>query len=263
MEFTDQLGNTIYLQQPPQRIVSLVPSQSEYIWYLGLQNQLAGITKFCVHPEQMFRSVERVGGTKQIDMAKIRKLNPDLIIGNKEENVKEQIEELSREFNVWMSDVNTFEGAFEMMLSVGKMCERQEDASKIVEQLRADLPSIKGVFNGLTVAYFIWNQPWMVAAGNTFIHHVLQYAGLNVVPLSAQRYPQLTEAELMNLAPQLCFLSSEPFPFAEKHAEELRQLLPHSKIIFTDGEMLSWYGSRLLYLPDYLMSLKRLVNESL
>lgn len=261
MYYSDQTGHAIYLAEPPRRIVSLVPSQSEYLWYLGLQDEIVGITKFCIHPAEMFQSVERVGGTKQLDMNKIKSLKPDLIIGNKEENVKEQIEALRREFNVWMSDVNTFDEAFAMMLALGEMCGRDEEAKRVVGCLREQLPRSKNILPAYTVAYFIWNKPWMLAAGNTFIHHVLEYSGLRVIPAHAQRYPELSEEALRTLDPQLCFLSSEPFPFAQKHAEELNGILPRTKIIFTDGEMLSWYGSRLLHLPAYLNNLKKQIEE--
>src|SRR5687768_101458 len=94
--FTDQLQRSIITKHPPVRIVSLVPSQTELLFDLGLNESVVGITKFCVHPEQWFRTKTRIGGTKNINMRTVQKLQPDLIIGNKEENVKEQIEELSK-----------------------------------------------------------------------------------------------------------------------------------------------------------------------
>ncbi len=125
MLFVDQLNNSIKLSNYPKRIVSLVPSQSELLWDLGLKDELVGITKFCIHPAEMFNSVTRVGGTKALDIEKIRSLHPDLIIGNKEENEKSQIELLSKEFNVWMSDINNLSEAIQAIELIGNLTHKE------------------------------------------------------------------------------------------------------------------------------------------
>jgi ABC-type Fe3+-hydroxamate transport system substrate-binding protein len=256
VNYTDQLGNTVYLKEPPKRIISIVPSQSEFLWDLGLADKLVGITKFCIHPETMFRSIERVGGTKQLDLEKIRSLKPDLIIGNKEENEQSQIEELQKEFAVWMSDIYTFADSFAMMLKVGEIVGKKEEARVIVDELKNSLKAVKNIFAKKEVAYFIWNKPYMFAAKNTFIDHVLSYLGLENALSNYERYPEMTEQKLKELNPTFCFLSSEPFPFKEKHIKELQAVLPNSKILIVDGELFSWYGSRLLHLADYVKKLK-------
>ncbi len=258
-EYTDQIGNKIKLQQRPKRIISLVPSQSEFLWDLGLHKKLVGITKFCIHPNEMFKSIERVGGTKKVNIDKIRALKPDLIIGNKEENERSDIELLQKEFSVWMSDIYDFEDAFKMMLSIGKIVGKEKEAEKISEKIRNLLPKVKNIFKGQSTAYFIWYKPYMVIAKNTFIDHTLNYIGLKNAFKNAERYPEISDEQLITASPEFCFLSSEPFPFKEKHLKELRDKLPNSKIVIVDGEIFSWYGSRLLHFANYVEQLRTIL----
>lgn len=255
-EHTDQLNTTIQLSEIPKRIISIVPSQSEFLWDIGLREELVGITKFCIHPQQLYKTVERVGGTKNLNLDKIRALKPDLIIGNKEENERSQIEILQKEFNVWMSDIYNFEDAFEMMEKLGAIFNKRDKALNIIHSLKQTLPSIHNIFSRQRVAYFIWNKPYMFAAKNTFIDHVLNYTGLENALSELKRYPDLTDEALQQLDPEICFLSSEPFPFKEKHVLELQKKLPNAKILIVDGEVFSWYGSRLLHLEAYVKELK-------
>ncbi|HOZ87647.1 MAG TPA: helical backbone metal receptor [Bacteroidia bacterium] len=255
-EFTDQLKNTIALKQRPKRIISLVPSQSELLWDLGLHHELVGITKFCIHPAEMFESVERVGGTKNLDIEKIRILKPDLIIGNKEENEKSQIEMLQKEFQVWMSDITNFDHAFEMIACMGQIFEKETRAEALIKSIGESLQRIRNTFSGQRVLYFIWNKPYMVAGTDTFIHHVLTYLGLVNAAATFQRYPQLNDDELLAINPELCFLSSEPFPFKKMHITAMQKKLPGTKIRIVDGEVFSWYGSRLLHLEEYVKGLQ-------
>ena len=253
--YKDQLNNIIQLKDRPLRIISIVPSQSEFLWDIGLREELIGITKFCVHPSIMHQSIVRVGGTKNLDLEKIRQLKPDLIIGNKEENDQLQIEALQKEFNVWMSDIYSFEDAFDMMQKLGEVINKEAEAKLILDQLKQSLSRIKKIFNKQKVVYFIWNKPYMCAAKNTFIDSVLNYVGLENALKHIERYPEIDANSLKSLKPDLCFLSSEPFPFKESHVAELQKILPHSKILIVDGEMFSWYGSRLLYLESYMKNL--------
>lgn len=255
--FIDQLGNSITLTDTPKRIVSIVPSQSELLWDIGAAGQLVGITKFCIHPKEMFTSVERVGGTKNLDIEKIRALRPDLIIGNKEENEKSQVEQLQKEFNVWMSDIYNFTDALDMMTRLGEITGRVYEAEKIVRRINSSLPEVKGIFNNQKIIYFIWKNPYMVAASNTYINHVINYLGLQNAAGKQRRYPEFSADELANLAPEYCLLSSEPYPFKEKHAREIEGLIPGTKAIIVDGEMFSWYGSHLQQLPEYIKELKQ------
>jgi len=258
-EYTDQIGNKIKLQQRPKRIISLVPSQSEFLWDLGLNKELVGITKFCIHPHEMFKSIERVGGTKKVNIDKIRALKPDLIIGNKEENERSDIELLQKEFNVWMSDIYNFDDAFKMMSDLGKIVGKEKKAEEIADTIKTSLPKVKDIFAGQRAAYFIWYKPYMVIAKNTFIDHALKYIGLKNAFKNTERYPEMSDEQIIKADPEFCFLSSEPFPFKEKHIKELRDKLPDSKIVIVDGEIFSWYGSRLLHFTNYVEQLKTIL----
>jgi ABC-type Fe3+-hydroxamate transport system substrate-binding protein len=257
MQFTDQMGNTVHVPQKPRRIVSLVPSQSEFLWELGLHHELVGITKFCIHPAQMFETVSRIGGTKQLQIDKIKQLQPDLIIGNKEENVREQIEELQKDFPVWMSDVNTLDDAYSMMRSMGELCGKETESEAMVKDIQSRMQQVKGLFTGIRTAYLIWNNPYMAAAGATFIDSVLHFAGFVNVFQKHTRYPEVSVIDLANNQAELVLLCSEPYPFNERHQKELEKVLPRVKVVLADGELFSWYGSRLVSLPDYLMTLKK------
>ena len=259
LKYKDQLGNVIKLEEKPMRIISIVPSQSEFLWDIGLRNELVGITKFCVHPTEMFKSIERVGGTKKLNINKIRALKPDLIIGNKEENEQADIELLQKEFNVWMSDIYTFEDSFEMMNDLGKILDKKNQVTKLVDEIKRTLPEVKNIFKGQKTAYFIWYKPYMFAAKNTFIDHVLNYVGLKNALGNLKRYPKLDDEKVKQIDPELCLLSSEPFPFKVKHIKELRDKLPNAKIVIVDGEIFSWYGSRLLHFNEYIKDLEKLI----
>lgn len=236
------------------KIISLVPSITELLFTLGLNEEVAGITKFCVHPEIWFRNKPRVGGTKNINPHKIRALNPDLIIANKEENVKEQIEELARDFKIILTDVNNYDEALQMIHHIGVATGKEKEAEQLVNNIQKKFSSFQ-IKTNYKAAYFIWQKPWMVAGGDTFINSMMQRAGFENVFINKPRYPETTIEELNSLQPEYILLSSEPYPFQQKHVVELKQYLPHSNIILVDGEMFSWYGSRMLKAADYFNNL--------
>jgi ABC-type Fe3+-hydroxamate transport system substrate-binding protein len=257
MHFIDQLGRTIALTNlPPQRIISLVPSQTELLHYLGLDNEVVGITKFCVHPEHWFRSKTRIGGTKHLHLDRIQALQPDLIIGNKEENPKEQIEALMEDYPVWMSDIQTLEDAYNMILQVGRLTDRASKANALVRELQNRFGSLPALPSKTRVAYFIWRNPYMVAANHTFIHEMIQAAGFQNAFQHKSRYPEVSLEELESLNVDLIFLSSEPYPFKDKHFEEFKPFCQQAVIKIVDGELFSWYGSRLLYSVAYFKQLR-------
>jgi ABC-type Fe3+-hydroxamate transport system substrate-binding protein len=245
----------------PKRIISLVPSITEYLVDLGLEEELVGITKFCIHPEHVFRSKTRVGGTKNISFEKIKSLEPDLIICNKEENVKEQIEQLMERFPVWVTDVITLDDAYRMMIDIGKITGKEVKAESIVKLTQegfADISEKIKTAEKLRTLYLIWRNPFMAAGSKNIIDAVLMSSGFeNILHKHSERYPQLTEDEIQKLNPELLLLSSEPYPFKEKHIQELKELLPRCKIMLADGEMFSWYGSRLAHAPKYLIELHK------
>ena len=264
MQCTDQMNRTIRLEKRPERIISLVPSQTELLFDLGLENEVIGITKFCIHPNSWFRNKTRIGGTKQFDFEKIAALNPDLIIGNKEENEQEQIELLMEKYPVWMSDIHNLDESLEMIRGIGELTGKSEKAKNIAAEIYSGFEQMRSVFNSAkekSVAYFIWKNPWMVAGHDTFINHILGRCNWkNVFADRTGRYPELTLDELKEANPEIVFLSSEPYPFKEKHIEELKSLLPDARILTVDGELFSWYGSRLLKTPEYLLQLQKLIG---
>ncbi len=257
MVHTDQMGRKVTLPHwPPKRIVSLVPSQTEFLADLGLENEVVGITKFCIHPAEWFQNKKRVGGTKTIDFQKVEALKPDLIIGNKEENEQGQIEYLAQKFPVWMSDIGTLEEALDMMRLLGQLVGKAEKAAALaaeVENRFLQLPKVMGARP--KVAYLIWRKPYMAAARNTFIDNMLLHAGYDNVFAGLSRYPEVSAEQLRAARPDYIFLSSEPYPFAEKHFPALREICPDAQVRLVDGELFSWYGSRLLLAPGYYVSL--------
>lgn len=256
------MGRKVELERTPGRIVSIVPSQTELLHYLGLREEVVGITKFCIHPDEWFRSKTRVGGTKQLDLQKIIALEPDLVIANKEENNKEQVEELSRHVPVWISDINTLGEALEMIGQVGALVGRPEKATELVQQVKKGFEGIATQgFPTLKTCYLIWKNPYMTVGGDTFIHDLLQRAGFANLFASAGRYPEITVDQLKEGNCELVLLSSEPYPFRQKHVEELQALLPGTKITLVDGEAFSWYGSRLLHSPSYFEQLQQQIKR--
>lgn len=246
--FIDQMGRSVRVPLEPKRIISLVPSQTELLFDLGLTNEVVGITKFCVHPSAWFRVKQRVGGTKQLNLELIRSLNPDLIIGNKEENTKEDIEQLEKDFPVWMSDIETLEDAYEMIHSIGIMINKEDEAELLVEESIEAFSSIQNLGQGKSFLYLIWDEPVFVAGKNTFIDSMLTKIGFqNACELS--RYPALSD--LPETIPDFIFLSTEPFPFKEEHLLKYQGLFPGSTVMLIDGEMCSWYGSRMKLAARY------------
>ena len=239
----------------PKKIISLVPSQTELLHYLGLEAETVAITKFCIHPKSWYRSKTKVGGTKTLNLQNIKKLQPDLIIANKEENVKGQIDELAKDFNVLVTDVNTLEEAFDMIIDIGLLTGTSVAANKLSEKIKNDFAAFHLPKEKIDSAYLIWNNPYMAAGGGTFINDILTRCGFKNVFANMPRYPQVTTAQLHTANCKLLLLSTEPYPFKQKHINELQEQLPHTKILLVDGEMFSWYGSRMLQMPEYLQQL--------
>ncbi|MCO4818188.1 MAG: ABC transporter substrate-binding protein [Bacteroidetes bacterium] len=253
-QYTDQMGHQIELQGVPKKVVSLVPSQTELLYYLGVKP--VGQTVFCIHPSNEFKSAKKIGGTKKLQLDAIRTLQPDLIIGNKEENDAEQIKTLQAEFPVWMSDINTVDDSYDMLRSIGHIFHKTDETDNLIF-------STQEAFNRLIapnlerreILYLIWNKPFYGVGTNTFIHDVLDKSGFSNALKDLTRYPELTVDEINNINPDYIFLSSEPFPFKEEHKSEIAQLCPNAKVVLVDGEMFSWYGNRLRLTPKYINQL--------
>ncbi len=250
MECVDQMGRAITLDKHPRRIISIVPSQTELLYHLGLKEEVVGITKFCIHPDEWFRSKQRIGGTKNLKIEEIRALKPDLIIGNKEENAIDDILALEKEFPVWMSDIFDLEDAYNMMTSIGDITGKAAEVKQLIGTVKSGFSELSKKVGSLkSVLYFIWNEPAMLAGTNTFISKMLEACGMK--NLAEGRYPEATFEE----SPDLVLLSSEPFPFKENHKEAFEERYPKSQVMLVDGEMFSWYGSRLREAPKYFQNL--------
>ncbi len=255
MTITDQMGQRVTFPYPPLRMVSLVPSQTELLIDLGLRQQLVGVTKFCVHPAYARHSAAVIGGTKNFNFDQIKRTQPDLIIGNKEENYQEGIVRLKQHYPVWMSDISNLPEALLMIEQVGKMTGKAHLAEPLAAEIGHAFAALPVPDAAIPVAYFIWRKPYMVAAGGTFIDDMLGRAGFRNVFASLGRYPEITPAQLRAAAPERIFLSSEPYPFGEKHLAEFQEICPAAKIQIVDGELFSWYGSRLRLSPAYFQQL--------
>lgn len=244
----------------PKRIISLVPSQTELLFDLGVDEQLVGITKFCIHPATKVNHKTIVGGTKTLNISKIKALNPDLILANKEENNREQIEELRQIYPVHVTDIVTLTDALAMIRDVGALVGKREEAEKMAQQIADSLNPIPQAPSP-SVAYLIWRKPYMVAANGTFIHEMLRLASFSNAFADQTRYPEITADDLLAAQPDLIFLSSEPYPFTEKHRAEFSTICPSAQVLIVDGELFSWYGSRLLRSSDYFRNLRKEITR--
>ena len=237
------------------RIVSLVPSQTELLFALGLGEWVVGVTKFCVHPPEARQTAAVVGGTKNFHFDKIDALRPDLILGNKEENYREGIERLAAAYPLYLSDISTLPEALAMIREVGRLTGTAAPADTLAHRITADFAALSLPPAPIPAAYFIWRQPYMVAAADTFIDDMLRRAGFANVFGHLSRYPEITPEQLQAAAPRQILLSSEPYPFQEKHLAEFRGICPAATVRVVDGELFSWYGSRLLHSAAYFQRL--------
>lgn len=254
MQVKDQIGENVAVQGRPVRIVSLVPSITELLWHLGLEDEVVGITKFCVRPDAWFRKKARVGGTKTVHLDRLLDLKPDLVIANKEENDEAQVRSISENVPTWVSDVRTLEDAFEMITSLGALVGKAAQALELTGRIRSTFASLPG--GKKRAAYLVWNEPVMLAGADTFIHHMMEAMGFeNVVPDS--RYPQWSDERILAAQPEILLLPSEPFPFGEKHLASFAERFPSIPAALVDGEIFSWYGSRMLGAAAYARELQQ------
>lgn len=234
------------------KIISLVPSITELLFDLGLEDQIIGRTKFCVHPNPKVKEIQQFGGTKKLYLDKIIAAKPDLIIANKEENLKSEVETLQEYFEVLVTDVATLTDNNQMILHIGERTNSLSKAKEIVADINNAFAQLPVFSKKPTALYLIWKEPLMSIGNDTFIHTMLQYAGFENICAEQTRYPQVDE----NVAPDVVLLSSEPFPFQEKHIAEIQAKFPNAKCLLVDGEMFSWYGSRMRFAPSYFQELR-------
>lgn len=253
----DQLNREIQFNKTPKRIISLVPSQTELLVDIGLEALIVGVTKFCVHPKHLRISKAVVGGTKQINIEKIKTLQPDIILCNKEENTKEMIAELEKIAPVHISNINNLEDCFELINMYGEIFNIKRTTSTLISNIKIEREVFQGQNKSrpLKLAYFIWKKPWMVAASDNFIDVMINEAGFTNVFKNEKRYPEIELNHSKLKEAELIFLSSEPFPFKEEHVLELKEKFPEKIVKIVDGELFSWYGSRLLKSYEYFKTL--------
>jgi len=262
MKYIDQIGQTLEISKNPKRIISLVPSQTELIVDLGFQDALVGITKFCVYPKHLRKTVTVVGGTKQVHLDRIQQLSPDIIIANKEENTQAIVNECSKIAPVWVSDIGNLKAAFSMIISLGEILGNANRAQEIVSQIISHQQAFRSeisIQQSLEVAYVIWKNPYMVAGNDTFIHAMLEENGFKN-SCQQQRYPEVTIQRLQEA--DLILLSSEPFPFKKEDVIALQKELKNP-VLLVDGEFFSWYGTRLLGAFAYFSKLQIAVKKLL
>ena len=257
--FQDQIGTTLTFENRPKRIISLVPSQTELLYELGLEEKIIGITKFCVHPYHLKQTKKIIGGTKKVHYEKIKLLQPDIIIANKEENTFEIVEELSKICPVWVTDIITIEDNLQMISDFGMLFNKTKEAQHWIDAINTEFNHFQEFIKGKPiqkVAYFIWANPYMVAGKETFINEMLKLNRLVNIYQEKGRYPEIELSKIISEGnPDRILLSSEPFPFKDEHVAEIKKYINSAKIIFVDGELFSWYGSRILKSFDYFKKL--------
>ena len=250
---------------PDARIVSLVPSITELLCDLGLEKQIVGRTGFCIHPRDKVKQIPKVGGTKDVDVTKLREVAPSHVILNIDENRRELVDEISGFVeNIIVTHPLGPEdnlGLFEMM---GFIFSRKNEAAALAREFRSALNRLQSVSNRQVhkVLYLIWRDPWMSISPDTYISRMLKLVNWHTFPQSpSDRYPSIDLTNYVGVVDRV-LLSSEPYAFREKHIEEVSSLFEgRTPVMLVDGEMLSWYGSRAIAGLDYLCDLSAGVSE--
>ena len=247
----DHLGRTVKVPEQPKKIISFAPAITDTLFSLHLEEEVVGRTRFCIHPKEKVANVMNVGGTKDMKIERVRALQPDLIIAEKEENTKEMVEQLEKEFSVFVFEVQTVDDALHMILDLGKLVDCVDSARLLYERIVEDFATIPSHYTGKRVAYVIWKDPYMVVGKNTYIQSLLELLGFVNPFLDYEgRYPEVTIENLRAEALDYFLLASEPYPFREKHQEEFLKIDTNAMPLLVDGEMF-WYGVKMLRAVEY------------
>lgn len=242
----------------PRRIVSLVPSLTEALASLGLEDETVGITRFCVHPDGWKRRKQTVGGTKTVDVARVLALAPDLVIANREENERAPVEAIAAAgVPVWLSDIATVADTLAALRDLGRITGRAAEGERLAAHIAAAFSAVEAPAGRVRAVYLIWRDPWMTVGADTIIHDVMARGGIENAFGDRLRYPAVTSDDIAAASPDVVLLSSEPYPFAEKHVAEVRALVPAAAVALVDGEAFSWYGPRLARAPAELARVLR------
>ncbi|MDS9470757.1 helical backbone metal receptor [Sporosarcina pasteurii] len=215
LEVIDHLGRKVQIARSPKRIISLCPAITATLFSLGLENEIVGRTRYCIHPKNKVEKAAIVGGTKEINLKKIRDLQPDLIIAEKEENTKEIVQQLEHEFPVYVCEVQSIEENDRMIRDIGSITNSQHEATSLIQRIKdafANLPNL----HGKRVAYVIWKDPYMVVGHSTYIQSVLEAMNaVNPFTKFESRYPIVSFKDIQRAKLDYLFLATEPYTFTE------------------------------------------------
>ena len=256
--FIDQTGRELKISESINKIVCLVPSITELLFFFGLEEKIVGITEYCVHPEKQVKNANKIGGPKNPDIEKIKELEPDLVIGSVEENTQNKIEKISEFAPVWLSDVKSVDSACKMITSLGELFDKTDLAENIANNIKKGFKEFDRS-QKVKVAYLIWENPLMTVGNDTFIDNILGQMGFINVFANKNRYPKIEPEELANSGAEFILLPSEPYDFKNEHIEQYKKLCPNAKAILVDGQMFSWYGNHMLVALGYLKRIQNLV----
>lgn len=247
----DHLGRSLTFNFPPQRIISFAPAITDTLYSLGLTQQIVGRTRFCVHPKGQVEQAINIGGTKDMKLERIHSLDPDLIIMEKEENTLEMVQQLEKQFPVYVFEIQNVSDAFKMVADLGELTSRQQQAAHLHEKITTAFKEIPTLDGTKRVAYIIWKNPYMVVGKNTYIQSLLKTLGFTNPFIEFEgRYPTVTETDIIHANLDYVFLATEPYPFRQKHIAEFKEITPKSEPVIVDGEMF-WYGVKMLDAANY------------
>jgi ABC-type Fe3+-hydroxamate transport system substrate-binding protein len=252
--YTDGLHRALEVKTSPQRIVSLVPSITETLFTFGLNEEIAGVTTFCVEPGNLVAGKLKVGGTKTLDVEQIIALEPDLVLANAEENREQDIRQLVRRgLTVFVTFPRTVAAAISMMKQIADMTGAMDNARPVIEAAEAALNDVRNASAGRRIRVFcpIWRRPWMTIGRDTYMSDFITVCGgVNIFADRHDRYPRMELEEVARRAPQIILLPDEPYPFAPKHIQEFSRYpyvpaVRDNRVHLIDGKDLCWYGPRM------------------
>ncbi|WP_322487647.1 helical backbone metal receptor [Chloroflexus sp.] len=244
MQVRDALGRTIELAAPPQRIVSLVPSMTEWLFSVGAGERVVGITDYCIEPSVAIAHLPRLRGTKNPDRTAVLSLRPDLLIAEQEENRERDVLALAAAgVNVYVTAIRSVAHAATQLAALAEVLGVAATAAPMIAEIQAAMadPPVPA----RRVLALIWRDPWMAVGQDTYANDLLRLSGgINVAAALSGRYPRAPLAELLDLNPDIILLPSEPYPFSERDLPAFAEVADRCQIAFCDGMALTWPGPR-------------------
>ena len=267
LTLADAWGRLLTVRQRPERIVSLVPSLTEALFAFGLEQEVVGVTRFCVEPRRGVVGKTKVGGTKVLDVAKIRALKPDLVVASAEENSPGDVAQLiDYGCPVFVTLVTSVESAIELLRQLAAITGTTAAARPIIQGVKETLAFVEGAGAGrepVRVFCPIWRNPYMTCGRGTYMHDVITVCGgRNVFGERLESYPRLELAEMAALDPQVILLPNEPYRFTKRHKADFKAFaevtaVKNGHIFLIDGKVITWYGPRI---AQSLSEVKRLLG---